>query len=96
MQSSHSRELQVMQCTLHYYVQLLLRRVFYAIPTNTRNVMINEFRHDLMSVVAAKYNDDIKLRALMSEELWAEQSRQQRAMRKAALEEVMGRLDLLS
>ncbi len=96
LQSSHSRELQVMQCTLHYYVQLLLRRVFYAIPTNTRNVMINEFRHDLMSVVAAKYNDDIKLRALMAEELWAEQSRQQRAMRKAALEEVMGRLDLLS
>jgi len=85
-----------MQCTLHYYVRLLLRRVFYAIPMNTRNVMINEFRHDLVSVVAARYNDDIKLRALMSEELWAGQSRQQRAVRKAALEGMMSKLDLLS
>jgi len=96
LQSDHSRDLQTMQCTLHYYVRLLLRRVFYAIPMGTRNVMINEFRHDLVSVVAAKYNDDIKLRALMSEELWAGQSRQQRAVRKAALEGVMSKLDLLS
>jgi hypothetical protein len=96
LQSEHSRELQAMQHTLHYYVRLLLRRVFYAIPMGTKNVMINEFRHDLVSMVAAKYNDDVKLRALMSEELWAGQSRQQRAVRKEALEEVMGKLDLLS
>lgn len=96
MQSDHRGELQAMQSCLHQYVHLLLRRMFYAVPMNTRNVMINEFRDDVLSVVTGKYNEETKLRALMSEELWAGHSRQQQAVRRSALEEVMNKLDLLS
>jgi hypothetical protein len=96
LQTETSRELKAMQHALHSYVRLLLRRVFYAVPMNARNVMMNEFRQDLVHLIAEKYNDEVKLRSLMSEELWVGQSRQQRAERKDALEQVLKKLDVLA
>jgi len=91
-----TREARMRELALDAYVRLLLRRVFYAIPMNVRNVLLNEFRHDLVSMVAEKYNDEAKLRTVMSEELWKAQERQQRVERKASLTELMKKLDLLS
>lgn len=94
--TAQNRELKAMQCALHYYVMLLLRRTFYAVPMATRNIMVNEFRADLVTMVTERYNDELKLKTLLAEELWLGQSRAQRAERKGALEEAMKKLDLLS
>jgi hypothetical protein len=96
LQSEESRELKAMQLALHAYMRLLLRRIFYAVPMNCRNVIMNEFRQDLVHLVAEKYNDEAKLRTLMSEELWINHKRQQRGERRGALEEVLRKLDMLS
>lgn len=91
-----TREARMRELALDAYVRLLLRRVFYAIPMNIRSVILDEFRHDLVSMVAEKYNDEAKLRTVMSEELWKAQQRQQRGERKASLTDLMKKLDLLS
>jgi predicted GTPase len=91
-----TREARMRELALDAYVRLLLRRVFYAVPMNIRSVILDEFRHDLVSMVAEKYNDEAKLRTLMSEELWKAQQRQQRGERKASLTDLMKQLDLLS
>lgn len=51
-----SRELRAMQLSLDAYVRLLLRRLFYAIPMNVKNIVMGEFRRDLVSLVAQNYN----------------------------------------
>lgn len=91
-----TREARMRELTLDAYVRLMLRRVFYAVPMNIRNVMLNEFRHELVSMVAEKYNDEAKLRTVMSEELWRVQQRQQRTERKESLTDLLHKLDLLS
>jgi hypothetical protein len=91
-----NRDLRVMQLSLDAYVRLLLRRVFYAVPMNVRNIIMNEFRRDLGALVAEKYNDEPRLRTLMSEELWINQKRQQHVERQKALEGVLRKLDQLS
>ena len=96
LQSEDSRELRAMQLALHAYIRLLLRRIFYAVPMNVRNVIMNEFRQDLVQLVAEKYNDEAKLRTLMSEEMWVNHKRQQRGERRTALEDMLRKLDLLS
>lgn len=96
LQTEESRELRAMQLALHAYVRLLLRRIFYAVPMNVRNVIMNEFRQDLVHLVAEKYNDEAKLRTLMSEEMYINHKRAQRGERKMALEDMLRKLDLLS
>ena len=54
------------------------------------------FTTHIHSLVAEKYNDEAKLRTLMSEELWLGHRRQQRSERKEALLEVLRKLDHLS
>lgn len=51
-------------------------------------------RHGVQ-VVVSKYNEDNKLRTLMSVELWLDQLQSQRSDKKAALIEVLAKLDLL-
>jgi len=85
-----------MQLSLDCYVRLLLRRTFYTIPMMVRSMMINEFRQDLVSAIAEKYNDEPRLRTLMLEEMWVNQKRQQEAERQAALEGVLRKMDQLS
>ena len=90
-----TRDTRMRELALDAYVRLLLRRIFYVIPMNIRNVILNEFRRDLVSMVAEKYNDETKLRTVMSEELWKVQQRQQRVERKASLKDLMKNLDML-
>jgi len=96
LQSEESRELRAMQLALHAYMRLLLRRVFYAVPMNCRNIIMSEFRQDLVHLVAERYNNVVTLRSMMSEELWVNHNRKQRGERKGALEEVLRKLTLLS
>ncbi len=91
-----NRELRAMQLSLDAYVKLLLKRVFYVIPANVRNLILNEFRRDLVALVAEKYNDEPKIRTLMCEELWVGQKRLQEKTRGQALETVLSKMDLLS
>jgi len=94
--NAFNKELRAMQLSLDCYVRLLLRRAFYTIPMMVRNMMINEFRQDLVSAIAEKYNDEPRLRTLMLEEMWVNQKRQQEAERQAALESVLRKMDQLS
>lgn len=57
------RDMRIRQLALDAYVRLMLRRVFYAVPMNVRNIVLNEFRHDLVTMVAQKYNSPAKVRA---------------------------------
>lgn len=91
-----NRELRAMQLSLDAYVRLLLRRLFYAIPMNVKNIVMGEFRRDLVSLVAERYNEEAKLRSLMSEELWINHKRAQTSERVASLEGVLRKLDQLS
>lgn len=91
-----SRDARIRELALDAYVRLMLRRVFYAVPMNIRNVMLNEFRRDLVSMVAEKYNEEAKLRTVMSEEIWLGQLRQHRQGRKVSLVDVLTKLDRLS
>lgn len=88
---AHTREL-----ALDAYVRLMLRRAFYAVPMSIRNVILSEFRGDLVSMVAEKYNDETRLRTVLSEEMWLAQQRQQRQERKVWLTDLVAKLDLLS
>ncbi len=90
------RDIRIRQLALDAYVRLMLRRVFYAVPMNVRNVLLSEFRRDIVSTVAHKYNNESTLRSMMSEEIWLGQLRQHRQDRKASLEGVLARLDGLS
>ena len=90
------RDMRIRQLALDAYVRLMLRRVFYAVPMNVRNVVLNEFRRDVVSMVAERYNTEHKLKAVMSEEIWLGQLRQHRQERKASLEGVLARIDRLS
>ena len=94
--SSAERELRAMQLSLDAYVRLLLRRLFYAIPMNVKNIVMGEFRKDLVALVARRYTEEAKLRALMSEELWLGHKRVQAQERMASLEGVLASLDQLS
>jgi hypothetical protein len=90
------RDTRIRQLALDAYVRLMLRRVFYAVPMNVRNVVLNEFRRDLVSVAAEKYNSEHKLKAVMSEEIWLGQLRHHRQERKTYLEGVLAKLDRLA
>ena len=48
------------------------------------------------SLVAEKYNDENKLRTVMSEEIWLGQLRQYRNERRIALQGVLQKIDRLS
>lgn len=96
LQSEDSRELRAMQLALHSYLRLLLRRVFYSVPMNVRNVMMNEFRQDIVTLVATHYNNTDRLRTLLHEEMWVNHQRKQRGEQQTALEDVLHKLDLLS
>ena len=65
-------------------------------PMNVRNIVMNEFRRDLVALVAEKYNDEPRLRTLMSEELWVHQRRSQHKERQEALEAMLRKLDHLA
>lgn len=91
-----NRELHAMQLSLDAYVRLLVRRLFYAIPMNVKNIVMGETRRDLVSLVAEKYNEEAKLRSLMSEELWVNHKRSQTQERMKSLETVLHKLDQLS
>lgn len=42
------RESKIRELALDAYVRLMLRRVFYAVPMNVRNLLVTEFRKDIV------------------------------------------------
>lgn len=95
LRSESERDIENFQATLDTFIRFFTRRLFYTVPMNIRNVILSEFRKDMVEVVVSKYNNDDKMRTLMSVELWLDQLQSQRSEKKAALIEVLSKLDLL-